>query len=265
MEEGDRTGTFTDETWAIWEPLIEEVRPRGKTPPHDLRRTIAAIFWRHENGAKWRSIPAELGPWWRAAQLFIRWAKLGVWERLLALVQEQQGVAFGMTFLDGTNIRAHHKAAGAPKKGASFEERDHREALGRSRGGYGTKVCVIADGHGKAFGFALAPGQAHELPLAPAMLDSLPATPLWVVADKGYASNAMRERIWDMGARPAIPAKRRDGPVACPKWAYRCRHLVENLWARLKEWRAVATRYEKTATSFLAVIHIAAAADWIKL
>ncbi|MCP1256563.1 transposase, partial [Acetobacter cerevisiae] len=54
------------------------------------------------------------------------------------------------------------------------------------------------------------------------------------------------------------------GPVACPKWAYRCRHLVENLWARLKEWRAVATRYEKTATSFLAVIHIAAAADWIK-
>ncbi|KPH88339.1 transposase [Komagataeibacter intermedius AF2] len=163
-----------------------------------------------------------------------------------------------------------HKHQGSPqgggssKKGASFEERDHREAPGRSRGGYGTKVCVIADGHGKAFGFALAPGQAHELPLAPAMLDSLPAIPLWVVADKGYASNALRERIWDMGARPAIPAKRRDGPAACPKWAYRCRHLVENLWARLKEWRAVATRYEKTATSFLAVIHIAAAADWIK-
>ncbi len=43
------------------------------------------------------------------------------------------------------------------------------------------------------------------------MLDSLPAIPLWVVADKGYASNAMRERIWDMGARSAIPAKRRDG------------------------------------------------------
>ncbi|AQU88641.1 transposase [Komagataeibacter nataicola] len=139
MEEGDGTGTFTDETWALWEPLIEAVRPRGKTPPHDLRRTIAAIFWRHENGAKWRSIPTELGPWWRAAQLFIRWAKLGVWECLLERVQNQQGVALGMTFLDGTNIRA-----------------------------------------------------------------------------------------------------------------------------RLKEWRAVATKYEKTATSFLAVIHIAAAADWIK-
>lgn len=64
-----------------------------------------------------------------------------------------------------------------PKKDASFEEQNHREALGRSRGGYSTKVYVIADGHGKAFGFALAPGQAHELRLAPAMLDNLPAIP----------------------------------------------------------------------------------------
>ena len=87
MEEGNGTRTFTDETWATWEPLIEAVRPRSKTPPYDLWRTIAAIFWRHENDAKWRSIPAELGPWWRAAQ--------GVWERLLALVQKQQGEAFG--------------------------------------------------------------------------------------------------------------------------------------------------------------------------
>ena len=106
---------FTDEAWATWEPLIEAVRPRGKTPPKQLRRTISAIFWRHQNGAKWRSIPAELGPWWRAAQLFNRWAKQGVWERLLDLVQ-QRGVALGMTFLDGTSIRAHAKAAGAAKK-----------------------------------------------------------------------------------------------------------------------------------------------------
>jgi hypothetical protein len=53
---------LSDAVWAIWEPLIEEVRPRGKTPPKELRRTISAIFWRHQNGAKWRSIPAELGP-----------------------------------------------------------------------------------------------------------------------------------------------------------------------------------------------------------
>jgi transposase len=107
---------LTDVQWAALSPLIEECRPRGKTQHHDLRRTMEAIIWRHQNGAKWRSIPAELGPWWAAAQTFICWARLGVWERLLARVQED-GVALGMTFLDGTSIRAHQKAAGAAKKG----------------------------------------------------------------------------------------------------------------------------------------------------
>jgi transposase len=107
---------LTDGQWAALAPPIEACRPKGKTPPRELRRTVAAIVWRHENGARWRAIPAELGPWWRAAQLFIRWAKLGVWERLLAAAQEG-GVQLGMAFLDGTSIRAHAKAAGAREKG----------------------------------------------------------------------------------------------------------------------------------------------------
>ena len=107
---------LSDAYWMRLEPLIEACRPKGKTPPQDLRRTISAILWRHQNGAKWRAIPAELGPWSRAAQMFIRWAHLGVWERLLLLAQER-GVQLGMTFLDGTSIRAHHKAAGAEKRG----------------------------------------------------------------------------------------------------------------------------------------------------
>ena len=109
---------FTDAAWAVWEPLIEEVRPRGKTPPKDRRRTLSALLWRHQNGAKWRSIPAELGPWWLAAQLFIRWSRQGVWERLLDRVQ-RRGVALGMAFIDGTSIRAHLKAAGAEKRGST--------------------------------------------------------------------------------------------------------------------------------------------------
>ena len=108
---------LSDAHWMGLEPLIEIGRPKGKTPPQDLRRTISAIVWRHQNGAKWRAIPAELGPWSRAAQTFIRWAHLGVWEKLLLLAQER-GVQLGMTFLDGTSIRAHQKAAGAARKGA---------------------------------------------------------------------------------------------------------------------------------------------------
>jgi transposase len=107
---------LTDEQWAELAPLIEECRPKGKTKHRDLRRTIEAIIWRHRNGAKWRSIPAELGPWWMAAQTFIRWARLGVWERLLEAARAR-GVELGMAFLDGTSIRAHRKAAGAARRG----------------------------------------------------------------------------------------------------------------------------------------------------
>jgi transposase len=85
-----------------------------------------------------------------------------------------------------------------------------------------------------------------------------------VIADRGYSADGLRERIRATGARPAIPAKRGQAAVACPAWAYACRNRVERLWARLKEWRAVATRYEKTATSLLGVLCLAATADWIR-
>jgi transposase len=123
---------------------------------------------------------------------------------------------------------------------------------------------VIADGKGRAIAFRLAPGQAHELPHAVPLLDSLPRVPKWVVGDRGYASHAFRQHIWDLGARPAIPPKRNEAPVACPDYIYSNRNLVERLWARLKEWRAVATRYEKTAGSFMGVLCMAAAMDWLK-
>lgn len=124
---------------------------------------------------------------------------------------------------------------------------------------------MIADGHGRAMSFALAPGQAHELPLAPDLVAGLPDIPGWVVGDRGTASQAFRQFIGDSGARPAIPAKSNEAPVACPDWIYNNRNRVERLWARLKAWRAVATRYEKTARSFLGVLCLAAVFDWLKL
>jgi transposase len=81
----------TDKEWAVLEPLVEACRPHAKVPPSNLRWTISAILWRHQNGAKWRALPEELGPWWMAAQTFIRWFRHGVWERLLAM-PEARGV-----------------------------------------------------------------------------------------------------------------------------------------------------------------------------
>ncbi len=123
---------------------------------------------------------------------------------------------------------------------------------------------MIADGAGRAIAFRIAPGQAHELPHAIPLLEQLPGVPKWVVGDRGYSSHGFRAYVWDNGSRPAIPSKRNEAPVACPDWVYNNRNVVERLWARLKEWRAVATRYEKTAASFLGVLSLAATIDWIK-
>src|SRR5215217_3319530 len=113
MSSRAETRVLTDGQWNKLAPLIERCRPPHKTEHHNLRRTIAAIIWRHKKGAPWRDIPAELGPWWMAEQTFRRWTRHGAWERLLELAQEKGGVELGMAFLDGTSIRAHHKAAGA--------------------------------------------------------------------------------------------------------------------------------------------------------
>ncbi len=117
MTDATGYGVLTDAQWDALAPLIEQCRPPHKTEHDNLRRTIEAIIWRHDNGAKWRSIPPHLGPWWMAAQTFNRWSRCGVWERLLELAQQRDGIKLGMAFLDGTTIRAHQKAAGAAKKG----------------------------------------------------------------------------------------------------------------------------------------------------
>ena len=93
---------------------------------------------------------------------------------------------------------------------------------------------------------------------------ALPNTLLWVVADRGYASDAIRTQVWDMNARPAIPTKRNEAAQRCPDFIYVHRNQVEQLWGRLKEWRAVATRYKKTVRSFMGVLCLAAARDWLK-
>lgn len=84
------------------------------------------------------------------------------------------------------------------------------------------------------------------------------------MADKGYDSHAIRSAVWAMGSRPAIPTRSGHAPVRCPAWVYNSRNMVERMWGRLKEWRAVATRYEKRADSYRSVVLLASTFDWLK-
>ena len=124
---------------------------------------------------------------------------------------------------------------------------------------------MACDAAGRALAFALVPGPRSELLAADLLLARVwPLGPFGVVTcDRGYSSKAWRACISAYGAAPCVPANRTHPEVAYDRGAYRRRNRVERLWGRLKEWRCVATRYEKTASSFAGVLYAAAALDWI--
>lgn len=139
------------------------------------------------------------------------------------------------------------------------------EALGRSRGGLGSKIVGVCDAAGRLVDFLLTPGQAHELAPSLTLLRRLPEAPDWALADMARDAQQFRSAARAMGAIPVVPSRRgAKQPQPCPAYIYRHRNLIERCWARLKERRAVATRYDKTALSYAAGIAIAATLDWFK-
>lgn len=130
------------------------------------------------------------------------------------------------------------------------------EALGRSRGGFSTKVHAVCDALGNPRRFVLTPGQQAEITQAEALLSG--ETPTCVLADKGYDSDAFLAFIADLEAEAVIPARRnRTQPRPLDPLLYAERNHIERLFNRLKHYRRLATRYDKTARNFLAFWHIA--------
>lgn len=106
---------LTDAQWARLEPLLPQ--PKRGFAPHDRRRLLNGILWLHATGVPWRDLPERYGPWRSVASQFYRWVHAGVWDTILATLQ-QHGDAAGRLdwsahFVDGTVIRAHQHAAGA--------------------------------------------------------------------------------------------------------------------------------------------------------
>jgi len=131
--------------------------------------------------------------------------------------------------------------------------------MGIFRGAGTTKIHAVADAQGRPRLILLTPGNASDMATAPSLLQALPPVTR-VVADRGYDSNALRALIAQLGAEAVIPpSSDRVRQIPYDRLAYRGRNLVERLWCRLKDWRRVATRYDKLANNFLAATIIAAA------
>jgi transposase len=233
----------------------------GRAAHGGALKALPSALWRLRSGAPWRAVPPGFGPRWKAAQLHIRWSRAGVWEHAFASLRDAGRPELGEVFLDGTSIRAHQKAAGAKGGGGGARARPLARRL-RHQGLRGLRRPPRPPARLRP----PPPGQASELRAAPLLLGlaALLGAVLRVVCDASYSSARWLASIRALGAEPVVrPNPTHRSAPAHDRAAYRRRHRIENLWARLKEWRAVATRYDKAAASFLGGLHLAAAFEWL--
>ena len=153
----------------------------------------------------------------------------------------------------------------SPSSGKWRKRGEKNQAIGISRGGRTTKIHAVVDSKGRPLNFTLTGGHVHDSQVVEEILNT-PRSPLAVTADRAYDSEKVRQQIRDEGTLPVIPNRCTATKKAyCPKRFYRRRHKIENFFCRIKDWRRIATRYDKLARNFLAATTLVAALYWIKL
>ena len=139
---------------------------------------------------------------------------------------------------------------------------EQNQAIGVSRGGRSTKIHAVVDSKGRPLNFILTGGNVHDSQVVEEVLET-PRAPYVVSADKAYDSQKVRQQIKDEGALPVIPSRCNAVKQAyCPKRIYRRRHKIENFFCRIKDWRRIATRYDKRADTFFSAVCLVAALKW---
>ena len=239
-----RRHELTEREWKLVEPHTMGRLGTGR----DNHLFANAMLYRVRTGVAWRDLPKRFGPWNTVARRFRRWAQAGAWEALFQAVQEPD---YNCVLVDLSTAKAHKAAAGQKK-----------HARGRSRGGFSTKVPAVVDALGNCLHLVLTPSQAADIPQLPGLLAALPEHPGAVVADKAYDTDTVLNTLAQRETKAVIPPKvnrlyQRD----YDENLYADRNKVERFFGRLKKVRSFATRYEKTASSFLAVAHLLAALD----
>jgi transposase len=163
-------------------------------------------------------------------------------------------------FIDGSYIKAHQHASGA----RIGEER----AIGVSRGGNTSKIHIAADSHGNPIDFEITGGEVHDSQVAGKIIEKVSTSNTKnIVADKGYDSDDIRVQVWAKGAAAIIPRRSNSTKenLGFDSHIYKQRHLVENLFAKLKHYRGIATRFDKLAKNFKSMVFVACSIIWLKI
>ena len=240
-----------------WKSLAKLMKDTGRVyNKREHRVTLEGILYRMRTGCPWRDLPNEFGRWNTVFRRFNLWSRKGVMTQLFKVLSQDTDVEW--VFLDASYVRAHQHGHGAATPGD--------EAIGKSRGGNTTKIHLAVDSYGLPIHFELSAGQVSDISRAESLLDGVPVSE-YVIADKGYDSQALRESIEARGSQPVIPRRKNnlrgnDGMDWC---LYKYRHLVENMFARIKHFRAISTRYDKLERNFASMLALAFVIVWLPM
>ncbi|MFJ4704918.1 IS5 family transposase [Streptomyces anulatus] len=288
-------GDLTNHEWSLLEPHLPALGGRGGRW-NDHRTVLNGILFRVRTGVPWRDLPERYGSWKTVYERHRRWSADGTWDRILQAVQADADLAgridWGMVGVDSTSCRAHQRAAGArktrprvPKKRTTPRHHRPDEGLGRSRGGLTSKIHLAGEGGCRPMALLVTPGQWGDAPQMIEVLDRVrvprplggrPRTrPDHVSGDKAYSSRRNRRYLRRRRIKHTIPEpkdqranRRRKGsaggrPAGFDRDHYRRRNEIERTINRLKNSRAVATRYDKRAYVFHGTVTAAAVRLWL--
>ncbi|MFH5823459.1 IS5 family transposase [Georgenia sp. AZ-5] len=262
----------------------------------DHRAVVEGIVYRYRTGIAWRDLPECFGPWQTVWKRHRRFSGDGTWDKILTALLAQADAAGLVNWevsVDSTINRAHQHATNLPRDtGGAVELHETRRgepldhAIGRSRGGLSTKIHHVCDGNMRPLVMVLGPGQGGDSPMFEHLMNSVRVprlgpgrartTPVRALADKAYSSRANRALLRRRGIQAVIPErsdqianrKRRGSkggrPVTYDEEAYKRRNVVERSFNVFKQWRALATRYDKLALTYRGGVVLRAITIWLK-
>jgi len=244
---------LTDELWSSLRIIMRQFDIYDKP---NLRMVVEGILYRMRVGCPWRDLPSVFGLWNSIFQQFNRWASKNKLMNIFKTLVNDPDLEW--EFVDGSIVKAHQHSTGAAS--------DQDQAIGRSVAGNTTKIHLAVEGFGLPIDFEITGGEVHDCKVAPEFIATLP-TADFTIADKGYDSEEVREIIRSKSSIPIIPRKSNSilGNADMDWGLYKYRHLVENAFARLKHFRAIATRYDKLKRNYAAMVAIACAYLWLPM
>ena len=213
-----------------------------------VRRFVRSVWYITRTGSQWRFLPSKYGHWRAVHRKYQRWCSRGIWHQLMQCLKDPD---LQEVMMDSTIVRCHACAAGP------------QESVGKSKGGFTTKIHVLSDALGLPLKFIITPGQRHDITQAEDLCKDISKS--LVFGDKAYDSDKFINTLKDQGCSVVIPSKKNRKKLRdLDKHLYKERHLIECLIGKMKYFRRIFSRYDKTENCYLGFWYFVGTRMWLR-